>query len=200
MRSKTYLRFRLGCAVALVAFFGLPLVAAAQQVRANWSKDAPFSDYKTYEWIPNRQTNHPFFRQYVGEYVNYALQKKKKLRLVSASQHPDLLVTYHFSTRETSDLETYGYGFGSGWGGGWGWGGWGWGGWGMGGPMYSQTRRVPRVMGYLTLDLIDARTKKIVWRGQAVEDDVTKSGDAEEKQVANSIYKMLMRYPPPQSK
>jgi len=190
----------LGCAAAMIALCGMPLVAAAQQVRANWSKDAPFSDYKTYEWIPSQQTNHPFYRQYVGEYVNYALQKQKKMRLVSASENPDLYVTYHFSTRETSDLETYGYGFGGGWGG-MGMGGWGWGGMGMGmgGMNYSQTRQVPRVVGYLTLDLIDARSKKIIWRGEAMEDDVTKGGNAEEKQVADSVYKMLQRYPPPKN-
>lgn len=200
MKSKINFRNLFRCAVALIALCGMPLVAAAQQVRANWSKDAPFSDYKTYEWIPSEQTNHPFYRQYVGEYVNYALQKQKKMRMVSAADHPDLYVTYHFTTRETTDLETYGYGFGDGWGGmGMGWGGWGWGGMGMGGMNYSRTRQVPRVMGYLTLDLIDARTRKIIWRGEAMEDDVTRGGNAEEKQVANSVYKMLQRYPPPKS-
>lgn len=172
---------------------------SAQQVRANWSRNAPFTDYKSYQWIPSEATNHPFYRQYVGEYVNYALTKKRGLREVSADQNPDLYVTYHFTTRDVMDTETYGYGFGPGWGG-WGWGGWGWGwgGWGWGGPSYYQTREVPRVMGFLTLDLIDARTKKIVWRGEAIQDDVTKGGHAEEKQVANSVYKMLKRYPPKQ--
>lgn len=172
-------------------------MASAQQVRANWSRNAPFSEYRTYQWIPSEATNHPFYRQYVGEYVNYGLTHKKGLREVSADQNPDLLVTYHFTTRDVMDTETYGYGFGPGWGA-WGWGGWGWGGWGWGGPTYYQTRQVPRVMGFLTLDLIDARTKKIVWRGEAIQADVTKSGHAEEKQVANSIYKMLKRYPPKQ--
>lgn len=199
MKSKMNYRYMFGCAVALVALCSMPLAAAAQQVRANWSKDAAFSDYKTYQWIPSEQTNHPFYRQYVGEYVNYALQKQKKMHMVSAADNPDLYVTYHFSTRQTTDLETYGYGFGGGWGGmgmGWGGMGMGMGGMGMGGMNYSQTRQVPRVVGYLTLDLIDARTKKIIWRGEAMEDDVTKGGNAEEKQVANSVYKMLQRYPP----
>lgn len=173
---------------------GLPLVAAAQQVRANWSKDAPFAQYKTYEWVESEATNHPFYRQYVGEYVNYTLTKKKGMQQVSGSQNPDLYVTYHFTTHMTTDMDTYGYGFGGGWGG-WGWGGMGMG-MGMGGMNYSQTRLQRRVEGYLTLDLIDARTRKIVWRGEAMEDDVTRSGDAEEKQVAHSIYKMLDRYPP----
>ena len=172
---------------------GLPLSASAQQVRANWSKDAPFAQYKTYEWVASEATNHPFYRQYVGEYVNYALTKKKGLQQVTAAQNPDLYVTYHFTTRDVMDWNTYGYGFGPGWGG-WGWGGWGWGGWG--GMSYYQSRPTPRVIGFLTIDLIDARTRKIVWRGEAMQDDVTKSGNAEEKQIAHSVYKMIDRYPP----
>lgn len=180
--------------LALCALLLCSLPLAAQQVRANWSLDAPFAQYKTYEWVPSEATNHPFYREFVGVYVNYALTKKKGMQRVSASQNPDVYVTYHFSTRDVMDLETYGYGFGGGWGG-WGWGGWG-GGWGWGGPSYYQTQARPRVMGYLTLDIIDAHTRKIVWRGEAIQSDVTKSGDAEEKQVAHSVYKMLDRYPP----
>ena len=178
-------------AVGVAVAIGLPLSASAQQIRANWSKDAPFAQYKTYEWVPSEATNHPFYRQYVGEYVNYALTKKKGLQQVTAAQNPDLYVTYHFTTRDVMDWDTYGYGFGPGWGG---WGGWGWGGWG--GMSYYQTRPSPRVIGFLTIDLIDARTRKIVWRGEAVQDDVTKSGNAEEKQIAHSVYKMIDRYPP----
>lgn len=175
-------------AVGVAVAIGLPLSASAQQVRANWSKDAPFAQYKTYEWVPSEATNHPFYRQYVGEYVNYALTKKKGLQQVTAAQNPDLYVTYHFTTRDVMDWNTYGYGFGPGWG------GWGWGGWG--GMSYYQTRPTPRVIGFLTIDLIDARTRKIVWRGEAMQDDVTKSGNAEEKQIAHSVYKMIDRYPP----
>ena len=186
MKSKMIFRSTLMCALAGMLLCCSAL--SAQQVRANWSKQAPFSNYKTYLWIPSEATNHPFYRDFVNEYANYALIHKKNLQQVSAGQNPDLLVTYHFTTQEVMDTNTYGYGFGPGWG--WGWGG------GWGGYNYYQTRAVPRFVGFLTLDLIDARTKKIVWRGEAVQADVAKSGNAEEKQVANSIYKMLKRYPP----
>jgi hypothetical protein len=126
MKSKTIFRSMLGVALAGVFLCSLSAIAGAQQIRANWSKYAPFPSYKTYQWIPSEATNHPFYRQYVNEYVPYALDKKKGLRQVSAAQNPDLLVTYHFTTRQVMDWNTYGYGFGPGWGG-WGWGG-GWGG------------------------------------------------------------------------
>lgn len=187
--------FRVGMALlAGVLVCSLPFTARAQQVRANWSNQAPFATYKTYQWIPSEATNHPFYRQYVNEYVNYALTQKKHLQEVSASQNPDLLVTYHFSTRQVMDYTTYGYGYGYGFYPGWGWGG------GWGGPGYYSTQAQPRVMGYLVLDLIDAKTRQIVWRGEAIQSDVTKSGNAEEKQVADSVYKMLKRYPPPPAK
>ncbi|MGC1869783.1 MAG: DUF4136 domain-containing protein [Acidobacteriaceae bacterium] len=180
---RSSIRFWATLAVGVAVAVGMPLSASAQQVRANWSKDAPFAQYKTYEWVPSEATNHPFYRQFVGEYVNYALTKKKGLQQVTAAQNPDLYVTYHFTTRDVMDWDTYGYGFGPGWG-------------GWGGMSYYQTRPSPRVMGYLILDLIDAHTRKIVWRGEAIQDDVTKSGNAEEKLVAHSIYKMVDRYPP----
>lgn len=195
MKAVMMRRPTLAAILAVVLVSGA-LVANAQQVRANWSKDAPFSQYRTYTWIPSEATNHPFYRQYVGEYVNYALTHKKHLREVGPDQNPDLLVTYHFTTKAVTDMDTFGYGFGPGWGG-WGWGGWGWGG-GM--FNYSQTRPSTRIMGFLTIDIVDAHTRKIVWRGEAVQDDVTKSGDAEEKQIAKSVYEMFKRYPPPMKK
>ena len=171
----------------------------AQAIRANWRLKAPFSDYKTYEWVPSTNDNHPFYRQYVDEYVNYALTKKKGMQQVSASQSPDLIVKYHFLTQETVDTNTTYMGDGGGWGG-WGWGGWGMDGMGMGDMGYATTTQRPRTIGILTLDLIDARTNQIVWRGQATEDNIVTGGKGEEKQVAMSIFKMLERYPPPASK
>src|SRR5579875_3842776 len=90
MKLKTIFRSTL-----LVAWMGVFCFSlSAQQVRANWSNKAPFANYKTYQWIPSEATNHPFYRQFVDEYANYALTHKKHLQQVSAAQNPDLLATY----------------------------------------------------------------------------------------------------------
>ena len=194
---------RSGISLSLVVGFlaALPTALYAQSVRANWRLSAPFSTYKTYEWVPSDKKDHPFYRQFVDEYVNYALTKKKHLEQVSASQSPDLLVKYHFLTQEQMDTNTTYWG--GGWGG-WGMGGWGMGGWGMGmgmgGMGWANTTQSPRTIGILTLDMIDAKTNQLVWRGQATEDNIVTGGKNEEKQVAMSIFKMLQRYPPPKSK
>lgn len=168
----------------------------AQSVRVNWSKSAPFSDYKTVAWVPSTNDNHPFYRQYVGQYVKDALTKKH-LQVVSASQSPDLIATYHFLTQESQETNTTYEGMGGGGWGGWGMGGWGMGmGMGMGGTGFANTTQQPVTIGILTVDLTDAKTKRLVWRGQATEDNVVSNSKNEEKDVAKSVDKMFDHYPP----
>ena len=173
----------------LLAFIAVPGAARGQSVRVNWSKRAPFSTYKTFAWLPSRGKNHPFYRQDIDSTALNDLQAKG-LREVPMSQNPDLLVTYHFTVQHTVDQETYGFDNG-------GWGGWGWG-WGGFGNGYDDltTTNVPRTMAILTLDIIDAHTKKIIWRGQASESNIAKGNKGEEKQVENSLHKMLQHFPP----
>lgn len=190
VRRRTLMFFALALAGLVVATPPL----RAQSVRVNWSKNAPFSDYKTVAWMPSTDKNHPFFRQYVGEYVRAALTKKH-MQTVSMSQSPDLIATYHYLTQESEETNTTYEGMGGG-----GWGGWGMGGWGMGmgmgGMGYANTSEQPVTIGILTIDLIDARTKHLVWRGQATEDNVVTGTKDEEKDVAKSVYKMFDHYPP----
>lgn len=181
----------------LLAFACLATLAPAlhaQSVRVNWSKNAPFTDYKTVAWVPSKDDNHPFYRQYVGEYVRAALTKKH-MQVVPMSQNPDLIATYHFLTQESQETNTTYEGMGGG-----GWGGWGMGGWGMGmgmgGMGFANTTNEPVTIGILTVDLIDAKTKHLVWRGQATEDNVVTASKGEEKDVAKAVYKMFDHYPP----
>jgi hypothetical protein len=60
------------------------------------------------------------------------------------------------------------------------------------------TEAQPRTMGILVVDLVDARTKQVVWRGQATEDSLASSQKGDEKQVKKSVDKMFDRYPPKQ--
>jgi len=177
-------------------------IAGAQTVRVNWQVNAPFADYKTYAWQLSPNENNSFYRQFVVEYVDAALQKAG-LQQVAASAQPALLVTYHFVTQELMDATTTTDGFG--WTGGpwgpWGfWGGWGgWGDFGEVGPTISTTEDRPRTMGILTVDLIDAKSKRLVWRGQATEDSVASTQKGDEKQVRKSVDKMFNHFPPKKS-
>ncbi len=177
-------------------------IAEAQAVKVNWRTKAPFSDLKTYSWVPNLQNS--FYRQFVVADVNAALARKGMTK-VAASQHPDLKVVYHFTTQEVMDSTTTSDGFG--WGGGdfGGWGGYGgWGGMGMEDGMgdggMSTTEVEPHTLGILTVDLVETKSNQVIWRGQATEDNVSSKQSGDEKQVEKSVNKMFDQFPPKNSK
>ncbi len=183
-------------------FLLLPAGSAfAQTVKVNWQTKAPFSDYRTYAWKDSKKQGARFYRQWVEKDVDAELAKKG-LQRVAADKSPDVYLYYHIVTQEVVDSMTTDDGFGWG-GGGWAYSG-GWGGWGdgmdMGGMDTSETEAEPRVMGILSLDVIDAKKKTLVWRGQATTDAISDTQKGDEKQVLKSVEKMLKQFPPEEKK
>jgi Domain of unknown function (DUF4136) len=168
-----------------------------QTVKVNWQTQAPFADYRTYAWRDSKDPGARFYRQWAEKDVDTELAKKG-LQKVTAEQNPDVYVYYHIITQEVMDSTTTDDGFG--WGGGpWGfWGGWGgWGdGMGMGGMDMAQTEAQPRMMGILSVDIVDAKKELLVWRGQATTDAISNSQKGDEKQVLKAIDKMFKQFPP----
>ncbi len=168
-----------------------PASALAQTVRVNWHTTAPFSSFKTYAWKTSKRPSSHFYQQWVRRDVDAELAKKG-MREVALNQKPDLLIMYRFVSDEVLDSTTTDDGFG--WGGGpWGWAG-GWGGMGMDDTV--TTEQEPRTLGILSVDLVNAQRKELVWRGQATEDNVSDTQKGDEKQVLKSIDKMFAQYPP----
>lgn len=181
--------------VGAVVLMGVNVLAGAQDVKVNWREKAAFGDFRTFQIMPaGGNTDDPLWTQFVPKYLTSALQAKG-LNPVASGAVPDLKVAYHFRTRDLVDRQTTSDGYG--WGGG-PWGGWdGWGGYGgWGGPEWSTTREVPRTMGVLTVDLVEARGNEVVWRGKATEDKVADSQHKNEDQVWKSVGKMFEHYPP----
>jgi hypothetical protein len=214
----------LAAAIAGIALaFGFATSASAQDVRVNWSQQVNFANYKTFAWAPNLKPVN-FLDQFVPGDVESVLTSRGFVK-VPAGQPADLLVSYTFVTDKTDDtvMTSSGYGWSAG-----SWGYWGgWGGWGpMGGPgvivgggpvvvapvggvvvggpvvgpdtFVSNTETVPRLIGILSVDLIDAKTNKIIWRGQATEDNVAQTQKGDEKQIHSSVKKMFDHFPPKQ--
>jgi hypothetical protein len=67
-------------------------------------------------------------------------------------------------------------------------------------PDMSQTEAEPRMMGILSVDIVDAKKKHLVWRGQATTDAISNSQKGDEKQVLKSIDKMFKQFPPNEKK
>ncbi|GAB4028535.1 hypothetical protein GCM10028809_16620 [Spirosoma gilvum] len=85
--------------------------------------------------------------------------------LTENTSQPDLIIGYHFfvenKTRTVANPTTPFYGPYMGWGR-WGYRGWGPGWWGWGGTQYTQEKYQA---GTLVVDMVDARTHQLVWRG-----------------------------------
>lgn len=52
------------------------------------------------------------------------------------------------------------------------------------------------MMGILAVDIVDAKKKVVVWRGQATTDAISNTQKGDEKQVMKSIDKMFKQFPP----
>jgi hypothetical protein len=164
--------------------------ATAQTVKVNWQEGAPFSDYRTYAWQPSKNQGGHFYQQWIQKDVDDELAQKG-LQQVDANQNPDLDLYYHVMSQEVIDSTTTDDGFDFG-GGPWGY----WGGWGGFGPDIAQTEAQPRMLGILSVDIVDAKKKQMVWRGQATVDAISNSQKGDEKQTLNSVKKMFKQFPP----
>ena len=78
-------------------------------------------------------------------------------------------------------------------------GGWGWRGFGGGGFGESDTTEQDYKDGTLVVDLFDAKTKQLIWRGSA-EDVLSDKAEKNEKNLEKGAAKMFKDFPPGSAK
>lgn len=155
----------------LLILFGLLTVGygCSPRVTVDRNSQVNFNKYKTFAWMDSdvKAGQNPLFynelaTQGVENTMSSVLQEKG---LTPNESNPDLLVGYHFfvedKTQTVPRTVTPLYGPFLGWGR-WGYGGWAPGYWGWGGQQYVQQQYKS---GTLVVDMVDARTHKLVWRG-----------------------------------
>ena len=152
--------------LALVA----ALPAAAQDVNIDYAHEYDFSKVKTFQYVDAESGIAP------NELMHTRIVDAIKAKLTAGglrevSENPDIVVTYHLSSKENTVYNTTSMGYG-------GYGGY-WGGWrGYGGGMASATTTASTYTeGTLIIDAYDALQKKLVWRGSGtvtVKDDPEK--------------------------
>ena len=154
----------------LTAAFGCsPRVVVDSNSRVDFNK------YKTFAWMDSdvkAGQNPVYYNQLASESVENTMASVLKDKgLQEVKSRPNLLIGYHFFVEDKSRTVTTPaspiYGPYLGWGR-WGYGGWGPGYWGWGG---QQSYQENYKAGTLVVDMVDARTRKLVWRG-AVENAV----------------------------
>jgi len=159
--------------------------SSAQDVKTDYDRKADFGKYKTYSW-EQVKTKNPLDADRIKNDVNAVLAGKGWTQVNSGG---DVSIVAMEITKNQQTLNTYYDGFG---------GGWGWRGFG-GGLGEATTTTDTYKVGTLVLDLFDAKTKQLLWRGTS-SDTLSNNSDKNIKNLDKGVEKMFKQFPPGSSK
>jgi hypothetical protein len=161
--------------------------AFAQDVKVDFDKDANFSTLKTFAIKLGTSWNNPLGEKRVLAEIQQGLAEKGWVPVTDDAK-ADAIVVLHGATEKQKSLNT----FYSGGYGGYGWRG-GWGGAGMGGT--STTTVDEYTVGTLVVDIFNAKTKQLVYRGTAT-DELSNKPEKNAKKLAKASDKLFKDFPP----
>jgi hypothetical protein len=173
--------------IAIAAAFGLLGTAAfAQDVKVDFDKDANFAAVKTFDIKIGTSWNNQISEKRVLDEISGALVEKGWKRV---DANPDALVLLHGATEKQKSLNTFYSGMG-------GYGGYGYRGWGGGMGMGTATTTTSEYMvGTLVVDIFDAKTKALMYRGTA-SDELSDKPEKNQKKLAKASDKLFKDFPP----
>ena len=172
---------KLALATALV-FAGAG--ASAQDVKTDFDKDANFAAIKTFAVKIGTSWNNQISEKRITDEIAQTLTEKG-WKQVDAS--PDALVVLHGATEKQKNLNTFYSG---------GYGGYGYRGWGGMGGMGTATTTVSKyLVGTLVVDIFDAKSKSLLFRGTA-SDEISDKPEKNVKKVEKAASKMFKDFPP----
>jgi hypothetical protein len=160
---------------------GLALVIAsaslAQQVKTDYDHNADFSKYKTYSWAQVKTAN-PLWVDRIKSAVDSRLAARGWTLTPSGG---DAVIMAVGTTRAEKTLNTFYDGLG---------GGWRWGGFGQ-----ATTTTETYKVGTLVIDIFDAATKSLLWRGSS-SDTLSNKASKNIKTLDKSAEKLFEHFPP----
>ena len=171
MRIQTIGALALAACLSVVS-----VVAYGQKVNTDSDPSARFGSYKTYAWTVGTPSPNPLGEQRIHAAIDSQLTAKG-LRL--DKERPDLVLATHVTSREEKELIANGYGYG---------------GWWYGGGGITTAHIETYLQGTLVVDIYDAMTKKMIWRGTAT-DTVSDKAAKNTKKINKAVAKMFERYP-----
>jgi hypothetical protein len=155
-------------------------VASCSSIRvySDYDKKVDFFQYKTYAYYKNG----------IDKAEISDLDKKRILRAIdevmsakgfTKSETPDMLICINAKSEQNVNVNQYNSGWGWGWGPFWG----------------SNTMVSTSTDGILTIDLIDAKQKELIWQGEGT-GYLTKNVDKKDEIIKLFVTEILAQYPP----
>jgi hypothetical protein len=173
-------RFAIATALVLVG-----AAAFAQDVKVDFDKDANFGAIKTFAVKIGTSWNNQISEKRISDEIAQTLTEKG-WKAVDAN--PDALVLLHGATEKQKTLNTFYSGMG-------GYGGYGYRGWGMGGMGTATTTTSEYLVGTLVVDIFDAKSKALMYRGIA-SDEISDKPEKNIKKIAKASDKLFKDFPP----
>ena len=163
--------------IPVLAFF---ILASCSSVRVNsdYDKKVNFENYKTYAFLKSG-VDKAEISDLDKKRILYSIDDVMTTKGFTKSNNPDLLISIFTKEKERVDIYNS-YGFG------WGWNPY----WGMN---YTNVSTTPE--GVLYIDLIDAKTKELVWQGEG-SGNLTKDTNKKDERIQTFVSKILEQYPP----
>ena len=172
-------RFAIAAALSFVG-----AAAFAQDVKTDFDKTANFAAIKTFSVKVGTSWNNQISENRITGQVEQSLTEKGWTKV---DANADALVLLHGATEKQQSLNT----FYSGGYGGYGYRGWG----GMGGMGTATTTTSEYLVGTLVVDIFDAKSKALLFRGTA-SDEISDKTDKNIKKVDKAMDKMFKDFPP----
>ena len=144
---------------------------ASAQVTTDWDRSTRFDAYRTYAWMDTPRMQAMQRTTFLDRRLRSAVEGQlvaKGLRKSDAAEEADVLLVYHAGVQDKVDVQQWGH------------------------AMRRWDVRQYRE-GTLVVDVVDARTRVLVWRG-AASGEVTAPGSGE--RLEQAVQKMFARFPP----
>ena len=161
----------------------VPALAAAQDVKIDYDKAYNFAPVKTYSIALGTKWGNDLSERRVLTEVEEAITAKGWTKV---TDKPDVQVVLHGATQTKRSASTFYSGMG-------GYGGYGYGGWGGMGTASTVVNEYK--VGMLVVDIFDAKTKGLIFRGTA-EDEISDNADRNQKRIEKASTKMFKNFPP----
>lgn len=166
---------------AIAAVFMLAATAFAQTISFDFDRSVRFAGFRTYAWVPGTNVPDELVHRRIVDAVDVQLTLKGMTQVHKDNQ-PDVFIAYHASFDQ--DLQITGFNSG-------------WGGYRFGGYRSGTARAEEILVGTMVIDIVDAKTNTIVWRGTASKDiDVNAKPDKRDKNITKTAQKLFRHYPP----
>jgi hypothetical protein len=153
------------------------LIAYTQKVETDYDHQFNFTQLHTFRVDYGSVWNNPLQQQRAKDDIVRELTSKGWFEAKEGEQ-PSAVVVLHGATQQEKSLDTWYSG-----------GGWGW------GPGMATTTVNTIHVGTLVVDIFDAQTKRLVFRGKA-SDDISDKPEKNAKKIDKAIQKMFKNFPP----